>query len=53
MGGDALFGYLIHPAGTDLHLDPFIVGSLYGDMQALVPIAFSMLSQSFSLAGLG
>ena len=38
VGGDASFCNLIHPFGSDLHLDPFLLRTEHGDMQRLITI---------------
>src|SRR6476469_6451557 len=35
-----LFGYFIHPLGSNLHFHPFPLGTHYCSMKSLIPITF-------------
>ena len=39
MGGDSLLGYIIHPLGTDLYLDPYSLVAHQGAVESLIAVA--------------
>ena len=40
MGRQSVFGHFVHALGSDLHFHPFVFRTSYGDVQALVAVAF-------------
>ena len=53
VGGETLFGYVIHPFTADLYFNPLPVVSHKGDVQGLVTIGFGMTHPVAQTVGVG